>query len=70
MQWITERKTVSVLQPAERCTKTGERVMEVLRIKHPEARPPTAAILDLYPDLPPELVLVGITNNTVMAVAG
>ena len=44
--------------------------MEVLRIKHPEARQPTAAILDLYPDLPPELVLVGITNNTVMAVAG
>ena len=44
--------------------------MEVLRTKHPKARPPIAAILDLYPDRPPELVPVDITNYKVMAVAG
>ena len=44
--------------------------MEVLHTKHPEAHPPTAAILDSYPDLPLELVPVDITNNTVTAVVG
>ena len=37
---------------------------------HPEARSPTAAILDSYLDRPPELVPVNITDNTVTAVAG
>ena len=59
-----------MLQPAERCTKTGEKVMEVLRTKRPEARPPIAASLDLYQDLPPEIVPVDITDNTVTEVAG
>ena len=31
VRWITERETGGVLQPAKLCTKTGERVMEVLR---------------------------------------
>ena len=44
--------------------------MEVLRAKHPEVRTPTPASLDLYPDSPPELVPVDITNDTVMSVAG
>ena len=44
--------------------------MEVLRTKHPEARPPTAASLELCPEFPPEIALVDITNNTVTAVAG
>ena len=44
--------------------------MEVMRTKHPEARPPTAASLDSYPDRPPELVPVDITNETVTLVAG
>ena len=70
VRWITKRDTGGILQPAERCKKTGERVMEVLRTKHPEARPPTAASLDSYPDLPPELALVDITDDTVTAVAG
>ena len=30
VQWITERETGEVLQPGDRCTKTGDRVMEVL----------------------------------------
>ena len=58
-----------MLQPAERCTNTGGRVMKVLRTKHPEACAPTAAILDLYPDLPPEIAPFNITNNTVTEVA-
>ena len=44
--------------------------MEVLRAKHPEVRTPTAASLDSYPDRPPELTPVDITDDTVTAVAG
>ena len=44
--------------------------MEVLRAKHPEARTTTASSLDSYPDRPPELTPVYITNDTVTAVAG
>ena len=46
---ITERETGGVLQPGDRCTKTGNQMMEVLCTKHPEARTPTAASLDSYP---------------------
>ena len=45
-------------------------MLEVLRAKHPEARPPTAASLTPYTGCPPELTPVDITNDTVMAVAG
>ena len=44
--------------------------MEVLSTKHPEARTPTAAILESYPERPPEIVPVDITDNMVTAVAG
>ena len=44
--------------------------MEVLHTKNPDARPPTAASMDKYPDRPPEIVLVYITKNTVTEVAG
>ena len=44
--------------------------MEVLQTKHPDVRPPIAASLDLYPDRPPELVPVDITDDTVTEVAG
>ena len=59
-----------MIYPVEWCTKADERVMEVLRTKHPEACPPTEASLDSYPDRPPDLVHVDITNNTVAEVAG
>ena len=59
-----------VLLPEEKCTKTGERVMEVLRTKHPDARPPSVASLDAYPNNPPEMVSVVITDNVVAVVAG
>ena len=70
VRWIKERETGGILQTRERCTKTGERVMEVLRTKHLEARPPTAASLDSYPDRPPEIVSVDITDDMVTAVVG
>ena len=50
--WITNRETGGVLQPRDRCAKMGDRVMEVFRAKHPEARTTTAASLDSYPDRP------------------
>ena len=68
--WITEREMGGVLQPGDRGTKTGDRLMEVLRTKHPEARTPTAACLDAYPGRPPELTPVDITEDTVTTVAG
>ena len=43
--------------------------MEVLRTKHLEARAPTLASLDSYPDRPPQLVPVNITDDTAKAVA-
>ena len=70
MRWITERETGGVLQLGNRCTKTWDRVMEVLHTKHPEARTPTAAILDFNPGRLPELTPVDITEDTVTAVAG
>ena len=42
----------------------------MLRTKHPEVRPPTAASLDSYPDRPREIVPVDITNDTVTEVRG
>ena len=44
--------------------------MEVLRTKHPDACPPLAACLDAYPENPPEMVPVDITDDVVSAVAG
>ena len=45
-------------------------MLEVLRVKHPDARPPSAAFLYAYPGKPPEMVPVDITDNVVSAVAG
>ena len=47
VRWITEREIGGILQPGYQCAKTGYQVMEFLRAKHPEARTPTAASLDL-----------------------
>ena len=49
VRWITEREKGGFLQPEEHCTKTGDRVLEVLHAKHPDAWPPSAACLDAYP---------------------
>ena len=70
VRWITEREKGGVLQPEEQFTKRGNRVLEVLHTKHPDARPPSATFLDAYPGKPPEMVLVDITDDVVSAVAG
>ena len=44
--------------------------MEVLRTKHPDARPPSAASTDMYTDQPPKRAPVDITNGTVTEVEG
>ena len=62
---ITEREMVVVLQPGEWCSNTEDRVMEVLRAKHPEAQAHTLARLYSYLDRPPELVSVKVTDDTV-----
>ena len=70
VRWITKREKGEVLLPEGKCTETGEHVMELLRTKHPDACPPTAASLDAYPNNPPEMVPVDITDDVVAAVAG
>ena len=45
VRWITELETGRFLQLRERWSKTGDRVMEVLHAKHPEARTSTAKSL-------------------------
>ena len=70
VRWITESEMGGVLQPGDRNTNTGDRLMEVLRAKHPEARTPTAASLDSYPNRPLELTPVDITDDRVTAVVG
>ena len=67
---IMKRETSRVLQPGDRCTKTGDRVMEMPRTKHPDTSTPTSASLYSYPGRTPELTPVDITEDTVKAVAG
>ena len=55
VRWITEQEKGGVLQPEVHCTKTGDRVLEVLHAKHLDAQPPSAACLDAYPGPPPDI---------------
>ena len=59
-----------MVQPEELCNKTGERVMDMLCTKHPDARPSYAASLDTYMDQTLELIPVDITKDKVTEVAG
>ena len=70
VRWITEWEMGGVLQPGDRFEKTGDRVLEVLRSKHPEAQTPTEACLESYTGRPPELTPVDIIDDTVTSVAG
>ena len=67
---IMEHETGGVIHPEELFINTGERVIDVLRNKQPDARPRTAASLDKYPYCPLEILPMYITKNTVMEVAG
>ena len=66
---ITDREKGRVLQPGEICPKTGKPVLEVLRSKHPGARPTTAGIFEAYGVKPPEFVPVDVTGEMVASVA-
>ena len=70
VRWITNREKGGVLLPEDKCTKTGELVMEVLCTKNTDARPPSAACLDAYPNNPPEMFPINITDDVVVAVEG
>ena len=65
VQWITDRERGSIFQMVDTHTNTGETVLPVLRSKHPEARPETAAILYRYEGDPPEMVQLDVTAETV-----
>ena len=58
-----------MFHPGDILPKTGQPVLEVLRLKHPDARPPTESILEVYWGKPPTLVPVYITNEMVATVA-
>ena len=45
-----------------------DRVMEVLRTKHPNADPSLEASLDTYTGQPPDLVPVNLTEDMVMEI--
>ena len=70
VRWITERVRGGVLQPGDRCNKTGYRVLEVLQATNPEAQTLSTACLTSYTGHSPELTPVDITDDTVTAVAG
>ena len=46
MRWIIEQDTGGVMKLEEHCTKNGEKEMEVLRTKNPEAHPPVRGQLE------------------------
>ena len=56
--------------PEDKCTKTGESEMEVLRTKHPDVRPLSEASFYAYHKNPPEMVPVDITDDVVTVVVG
>ena len=67
--YLPHQQQGDMIHPAELCTKTGERVMAVMRTKQPDACLQTMASLETYPDRAPELNPVEITNETVTEVA-
>ena len=70
MRWITERETGVMLKSEEHFTKSGDRLMEMLRTKHQDTCPLSSPILDSYTGQPLELVPVEIAEDTVTEIAG
>ena len=65
---LSEREKGRVFQPGDTCPNTVQPVLEVLRLKHPTARPPKMSILEAYIDKPPSMLPVEITDVTVSSV--
>ena len=70
MLWINKRETGGMLQPEEHFTKYRERVMKVLRIKHPDTSPPSSSSLESYTVKPSELFPVDTKEDTVTEIVG
>ena len=70
MTWGRGGERLPRSRRTSRPCRSGDRVLEVLRAKYTEARPPTAASLTPYTGCPPELTPVDITEDTVTSVVG
>ena len=68
VRWIKDREKGGVFHPGEICSKTGQNILEVLCLKHPGARPPTASRFEAYGGKTPALMPVDITDETVTSV--
>ena len=64
-RWITDREKGRVFKLGDICPKTGKPVLEVLRLKHPGARPMTAGRFEAYGGKPPAFVTVDVTGKMV-----
>ena len=67
--WIAEREKGGLFQPGDTFPKTGQPVLGVFPLKHPEVCPPTVQILQSYGGKPPAMVPVDITDAEVETVA-
>ena len=70
---LTNRDGGGVLKPTDVCTKTGEKVLDVLKSKHPELRDPTilgqpGGAFEPYPSVPPAVPMV-ISTDVVETIA-
>ena len=52
------------MKPGNAFTKTGKTVLDMFRLKQPEARAPSATSLNAYPDRPQELVPADLEEDT------
>jgi di/tripeptidase len=66
--WVTKQEKGGVLIPEDTDEKTGKKVIDVLRSKHPDARVPDASELENYETVP-DFVDLDITNEVVKKVA-
>ena len=58
-----------MFQPEDTCPKTGQPVLEVLHLKHPEVCPETEKSMKAYRGKPLAMVPVDIMDVTVATVA-
>jgi hypothetical protein len=68
VRWVTDREKGGVLFPDDLDKKTGDRVIDALKAKHPDARVPDASELEDYEEVP-DLVDLDITAEVVEKVA-
>ena len=62
--WMTDREKGGLYHLQDSCTKTGDTILEVLRVKHTEVRLELAASLYSYAGAPPEFTPLNIPEKT------